>query len=173
MYGISSEVAVPMDVVFVMDTSGSTNNSAGKNTNRAQAVVAAANSAIVSILSMNEHNRIAVVGFSNDASVMSELYHYTDIGSGWQTKKAASEHLTWNSSPVCGRNETGDPDNGRNGTNGGTNIQYGIQLGAKILTGVKADDTYVMLDTDGDGTKERVTRMPFLVVLSDGAATYS
>lgn len=178
MYGVSNSVPLPMDVVFVLDTSGSMAWAADSRNNRAQAVVDAANAAISTILGMNEYNRIAVVGFSDDASIMSKLYHYEDVGSGWSANKAATEHLTWSNSnnrsgDIRGRNTSGEAANGRNGTNGGTNIQDGILQGAKILTGVASNDTYVMLDTDGNGVEEQITRMPILVVLSDGAATYS
>ncbi len=179
MYGVSNNIPLPMDVVFVLDTSGSMAWAADSRNNRAQAVVDAANAAISTILGMNEHNRIAVVGFSDSASTMSELRHYEDTTGGYGAgNKAATEHLTWSNSNnrsgnIRGRNTSGEAANGRNGTNGGTNIQDGILMGAKILTNVAANDTYIMMDTDGDGNEERITRMPILVVLSDGAATYS
>ena len=87
MYGVSSKIPVPMDVVFVLDTSGSMERAADDDDNRAQAVVEAANKAIADILTMNTYNRVAVVGFSSSASTMSRLYHYTDSNNN----NAASE----------------------------------------------------------------------------------
>ncbi len=168
MYGISSDIPVPMDVVFVLDTSGSMDTLTSSGHDRADDVMDAANAAIASILAMNEHNRIAVVGFSETASTLSALRHYSG--------DAASSHLTksWGGGTIYGRNANGNTGTGRNIHLGGTNVQAGIVHGAKILNGVAADDTYVMLDTDGDGVAaEKVTRMPILVVLSDGAATYA
>lgn len=175
-HGISSEIPVPLDVVFVLDTSGSMNSSTSNGSNRAKDVVAAANSAIATLMQLNENNRVAVVAFSSEgfgyggqtdrkdeseaASVLSSLGHYTDA--------AASSHITWNrsGSTIYGRSASGAvSSSGRSATNGGTNIQAGIAMGAKLL--MEADTT-VTLESG-----QTLTRMPFLVILSDGAATFS
>ncbi len=172
MYGISSRIPVPMDVVFVIDTSGSMETSVGNKKDRADVVVEAANTAISNILGMNEHNRVAVVGFSDGASTLSELRHYTG--------GAASQHITWSGDWIFGRNENGSVNsgvlwrNGRNAHSGGTNIHAGVVMGGQILTSVADNDTFIRVDTDGDGTDDTtMTRMPVLIILSDGAATYS
>ena len=192
--GLTSETTVPVDVVFVLDTSGSMGkNNTNNKTGRAEAMVNAANSAIATLLSVNEHNRVAVVAFSsegygsgtsndNAANLLSPLYHYTG--------NSATKHLQWvNSSKtaytgsttnttstsfgvgsnynlIAGRNQQGSANGTRDGGNGGTNIQAGIALGAQQLTSVT--DTTVTYE---DGTT--VTRMPFIVLLSDGAPTFS
>lgn len=184
--GLATEQKVPVDVVFVLDTSGSMatqDETTGSNRpgqpgqptgdTRAEKMVDAANAAIETLLSINENNRVGVVGFSSaetdrfgnttrySASVLSQLYHYTDGNN--QNRKAASEHLTWSGSNICGRNTNGTVGTSRNGQNGGTNLHAGIALGASLLMGA---DTTVNVD----GTT--VTRMPFLVILSDGQPTY-
>ncbi len=191
--GLASESNVPLDVVFVLDTSGSMNRN---GVNRAASMVNAANDAIKTLMEANEHNRIAVVAFSANnqgggtskgaaANVLSSLAHYT--GSG------ATQHLTWvdedgngpNSSRydaddypyIAGRDMiTVEAENWweddyvslayRHGYYGGTNIQAGIITGAKLLTA----DTNTTTVTTEDGV---VTRMPFIVILSDGQPTYS
>ncbi len=158
MYGVSSEIPVPLDVVFVLDTSGSMSTSVGNNQDRADAVVAAANSAIKTLLSANKDNRVGVVAFSGSngstdtTTVLTKLGHYD----------ATNNHLTVNKSGNL-EGQSGS----RNVHYGGTNIQAGIAAGAKLLMEAKDDSLQV---TYGDRT---VTRIPILILLSDGAPTYS
>lgn len=177
MYGVTNKISVPMDVVFVIDTSGSMNTDTDPawdvTKTRASVVVEAANAAISAILGMNDQNRVAVVGFSTGASTLTQLGHYNDDDT--RNNMAASQHITWNynNSAIRGRNADGSvKTSGRNATNGGTNIHAGIVMGAKILA--EQQNTTVSVDTDGDGINDQtMSRMPILIVLSDGAATYS
>lgn len=185
--GLASQSPVPLDVVFILDTSGSMNQN---GVNRASRMVTAANSAISTLMAANEHNRVAVVAFSsggygdgtsNDAaaSVLSSLAHYTG--------DAATSHLQWvNSSGgttgnsrqyIAGRDTvTVESDYWwqddyeivahRHGYSGGTNIQAGIITGAKLLTAANNSPTV----TTEDGV---LTRMPFIIILSDGQPTYT
>ncbi len=184
--GLASESSVPVDAVFVLDTSGSMNEN---GVDRSSSMVTAANAAIKTLMEANENNRVAVVAFSSDgygggtsgdkaASVLSSLAHYSG--------DAATSHLQWvnhegdasgrNRNYIAGR-DTGTITTGngwnqttrqvnafRDGHDGGTNIQAGIITGAKLLTA--ADTTAVV-----DG--KTVTRMPFLIILSDGQPTFS
>ena len=188
--GLSSETSVPVDVVFVLDTSGSMNQN---GVDRASSMVTAANSAIATLMATNDQNRVAVVAFSSEgygggtsgdaaASVLSSLAHYTGA--------AASNHLQWVDSQggttggsrnyIAGRDQTtitvnNGPGSGqqrtvnafRDGHDGGTNIQAGIVAGAKILTAVQ-DKTWTNPETN-----EVVHRIPFLIILSDGQPTFS
>lgn len=173
--GLTSESSVPVDVVFVIDTSGSMDDN-----DRAETLVTAANSAIKTLMEANDQNRVAVVAFSSEeygggtsddaaANVLSSLAHYTG--------DSATEHLRWVNSQgratgndrvyIAGRDTTDSGINAyRHGKNGGTNIQAGIVEGAKILTSV-TNPTY----TDPE-TNETVTRIPFLIILSDGQPTF-
>ena len=181
--GLASETSVPVDVVFVLDTSGSM-----ANNDRDTKLVNATNSAIATLMAAHEGNRVGVVAFSSRnygggtgnnaaATVLSSLDHYSDT--------AATAHLQWvNSSGSAtgnGRSYIAGRDvvtvgSGRNqrqvnayrhGADGGTNIQAGIQAGARLLTNA-AVTTY----TD-PVTQEVVTRIPFLVLVSDGQPTYT
>ena len=100
--GLSSQSNLPVDVVFVLDTSGSMDDNG-----RAGALVTATNSAISTLMEANEQNRVAVVAFSSAAewwgnswsdwgggsaggaaaNVLSSLKHYTGA--------AADSHLQW------------------------------------------------------------------------------
>ena len=182
--GLASKLPVPVDAVFVLDTSGSMEDSS-----RYINTISAANEAIASLLAANDQNRIAVVAFSSDgygdgtsddaaASVLSNLAHYDGEAATAHLQRVNSEgNKPYNGggSYVAGRNSVtiGYGYNKRtvnayrHAANGGTNIQAGIALGAEILMNVSAADTKVMVK------EEQVTRMPFIVVLSDGAPTYS
>ncbi|MBP3701821.1 MAG: VWA domain-containing protein, partial [Lachnospiraceae bacterium] len=186
MYGVSSEIPIPLDVVFVLDTSGSMDQPykvdgvrpGGATTNRAQDAVAAINETIATLMALNEYNRVSVVTFSahnsdwdNDgmttagneaSSVLSPLAHYSG--------EAATSHLTWrgttgNMRYLWGRNANGNVANSRNGYSGGTNIQSGMYLGAQQLLNVT--DTTVVIEG------KEITRMPFIIFVSDGAPVAS
>ena len=164
--GLLSESPVPVDVVFVLDTSGSM-----EDDSRYVSLITAANAAISSLLAANDNNRIGVVAFSSNtwsdndvaAEVLSALDHYNN--------EAATNHLrrvnargeeSGNGSYILGR---GTNAGTRHSYDGGTNIHAGVALGANMLM----DTTSTTVQLDG----KTVTRMPFLVVLSDGAPTYS
>lgn len=182
---LSTQTTVPVDVVFVLDTSGSMQGS------RATTMVTAANTAIKQLMEANDDNRISVVAFSSAnygggtsngaaANVLSPLAHYEDNKNTTTTSDdEASNHLRWTNSE--GSSNSGSYIMGRSAGNavrgirlgndnyaGGTNIQVGIALGAQQLTNVAQEDTYV---TDANGNK--ITRIPFIIVLSDGAPTFS
>ncbi len=164
--GLLSESSAPVDVVFVLDTSGSMTGG------RASSMVNAANKAISSLMEANDNNRIGVVAFSsnarsnnndNAAEQLSALAHYDN--------DAATNHLRWGyyngtvnsrGSYIIGR---GTRPGTRPGIEGGTNIHAGIALAADMLM----NTTSTTVQVDG----KTVTRMPFLVVLSDGGPTYS
>ena len=166
--GLTSESKVPVDVVFVLDTSGSMKGG------RSTSMVAAANSAIKTLMEANDYNRVGVVAFSSNsyweaaAEQLSALAHYDDVDANndgdlndRNDVDAASNHLRWSDDYIVGR---GNNAGSRDGVNGGTNIHAGIALGAQMLTGASTT-----VEIDG----KTVTRMPFLVILSDGAPTYS
>lgn len=164
--GLLSESTAPVDVVFVLDTSGSMTGG------RSTSMVDAANAAINSLLQANDNNRIGVVAFSSNArsdsnntaaEQLSALAHYDG--------DAQTNHLRWgtsngtisnNGSYIVGR---GTNAGTRRGVEGGTNIHAGIALAAEMLMNTTSTTAQV------NGVA--VTRMPFLVVLSDGGPTYS
>lgn len=191
--GLSSETSVPVDVVFVLDTSGSMEG------DRTKSMVNAANSAIKSLMEANKDNRVSVVAFSSAAAwwdgewtdwgqgtsngaaanVLSPLAHYDDnTNTATTADDAASNHLRWanssgtastNGAYLLGRGSGNISAGYRRGNHedaGGTNIHAGIALGAQQL--MKVTDTTVTYE---GGTT--INRMPFIVVLSDGAPTFA
>ena len=163
--GLATESAVPVDVVFVLDTSRSMEG------NRVTTMVNAANTAIAALMEANDQNRVAVVAFSGTggqgtsggdaASVLSELAHYDG--------DAATNHIQWvNSSGSATGSGSKNYIQGRGtnagrrlGTSSGTNIHAGVALGGQLLA------------TATNTTVDGVTRIPFLVLMSDGVPTYA
>lgn len=163
--GLATESAVPVDVVFVLDTSRSMEG------NRVTTMVNAANTAIEALMEANDQNRVAVVAFSGTggqgtsggdaASVLSELAHYDG--------DAATNHIQWvNSSGSATGSGSKNYIQGRGtnagrrlGTSSGTNIHAGVALGGQLLA------------TATNTTVDGVTRIPFLVLMSDGTPTYA
>ena len=152
---LTTEMKVPVDVVFVLDTSSSMTG--GRSTSMKDA----ANAAISKLMAANEYNRIGVVAFSSAhqmgnrgaATQISPLGHYTGT--------AATSHLQiTNGTLTSSATNAGS----RPAVDGGTNIHAGVAMGAKMLT---AASTTVEIDG------ETVTRMPFLIILSVICATMS
>ena len=80
---VSGESSVPVDVVFVVDLSGSMSNSDSYMDNRQkriQNLVTALNAAINELMDMNPNNRVGVVGYSSTATQILPLDHYTAGG---------------------------------------------------------------------------------------------
>ena len=193
--GLATEMNVPVDVVFVLDTSGSmsatdtgetgrkvslrngrltyTNNQA---LTRTEVMVNTINETIAKLMELNPENRVGVVTFSahnlgvsdtpgnadNDAAIV-----LSPLAS--QSGSAATNHLTYGTGTVNwagnvitlhGRQANGAVSTAeRYYTGGATNIQAGIAKGAQMLAQASLE--------------ENNARVPFLIVLSDGAPTVS
>lgn len=168
---VSGESNVPVDVVFVIDLSGSMSNDGSymdNNQKRIQNLVTALNASINELMDMNPQNRIGVVGYSSTATTILPLDHYTPWNSYNQNIFSYNEQggrdpqytLSWNA-----RNSSnGHVDNSISVT-GGTNIHMGVDAGMDMLLGVS--DTTVTVD----GIE--MQRVPSLILLSDGSPTYS
>lgn len=179
---------VPVDVVFVLDFSGSMcwdtqmatinpdyqdDPTAARENSRIKAMVDALNKSIDTLVKDNDLNRIAIVAFANKSSVMLELTSAADIK---QNMGASTEYLTLNdftdikynkgsnlwdatTSVTC---RMGQHENTIS-TSGGTNIQAGLHTGMSILVN-ESSTTFVY-------EEEEYTRIPNVVLMSDGAPT--
>ena len=163
-------VSTPMDVVFVLDTSGSMTYGL-KNTNsqeesRAKAMVNAVNSSIKTIMSKNKDSRVGVVGFSGDASTIIPLENYAQ-GIDYLTREYSAGDRRHDSSQTI-KSNVGNKTSRE--VTGGTNTQSGIKLGAEMLTSVQNTTTATV--TLKDGTTKTITRIPLLILVTDGEPTY-
>lgn len=168
------QVKIPVDVVFILDVSGSMGNAAG-NVTRREAVVNAVNSAMTQIMKDNTENRAGVVLYSSGGSTLLGLDHYAAGDNG--------QYLNYNSNKIrTASNLSGTKSGPISQTFGevngftqshGTYTQYGIALGAKLLQ-ENGDTTYTTtLNPGTDYAKTvTVTRQPVMILLSDGDPTH-
>ena len=161
----------PVDVVFVLDLSASmcwgvgSNLVTNKDDSRIKAMVDALNTNIAALAESNEENRIGVAVFNASASVLMPLTpvkNFNPIENGQyftlQSFSGTEGKDDGKATVLCNMN--GQPAS----TAGGTNIQAGLYQGMKLL----ADEQHTTYDYSNGQT---VTRIPNVVVMSDGAPT--
>ena len=170
------QVKIPVDVVFILDVSGSMeNNNTSEGITRTRAVVNAVNSAMTTIMDDNPANRAGIVMYSSGGSKLLDLDHYTGNSSGNYLEYSGGDIYTVNGL----RNSRGRSITRTNGevdgfTQGhGTYTQYGIALGAKLLQD-NTDTTYTTTLNPGTDYERQVTvtRQPVIILLSDGDPTH-
>ena len=142
----------PLDVVFVLDVSGSmADNNKGRN------MVSAVNSAMNTILTSNSENKVGIVTFSDSSSTLLPLGRYT--------ANSNSEYLEY---PLYSdRIETNlkNWNYSYKAISGGTYTQSGIKAGANMLIN-NSKTTY----TAKNG--ETRSRIPLIILVTDGEPTY-
>lgn len=169
---VSGKMKAPVDVVLVIDNSGSmVNNGYLDDT------VKAVNNSIKTLMEMNEHNRVAVVLYDTDVATLLPLGRYTPSGqrggdyigyTGYNTiyfYNTVNEKVDYNNPGNTWLGGIDTDDCLDTGSSRGTNIQLGVYTGLNILAETK--------DTTVEINGKTVQRIPALVLLSDGAATYS
>lgn len=167
----------PTDTVFILDLSASmtwgydkSGESVPQKQSRLQAMVDSMNSAIDILVNANPQNRIAIVTFNGtctgDQALINELTTGEDI-----LKDANEDYLTIQN---YDQNTDAGPDEASAdvhcnitdrtaSTAGGTNIQSGLFRGMSILANAK--------DTTAKVNGQTVTRVPNVILMSDGAPT--
>ncbi len=159
--------STPTDTMFVLDISGSMSSS------EINAMIAATNDAIRTLLSINEGNRVGIVLYSDDAEVLLKPDRYTGVNdrSGVEQYIQRGAEITVNTifgpytytsdsyiSTVEGlKNGAGTAVSKAVALNGGTYIQGGLWAAWKELD--------ALTDTTA------ATRTPVMVLMSDGAPT--
>ena len=142
----------PLDVVFVLDVSGSmADNNKGSN------MVSAVNSAMNTILNSNSENKVGIVTFSDSSSTLLPLGRYT--------ANSNSEYLKY--SRYGNRIETNlkNWNNSYKAISGGTYTQSGIKAGADMLIN-NSNTTYKAKNG------ETRSRIPLIILVTDGEPTY-
>ena len=142
----------PLDVVFVLDVSGSmADNNKGSN------MVSAVNSAMNTILNSNSENKVGIVTFSDSSSTLLPLGRYTANSNSEYLKyplysdRIETNLKNWNYSYKA--------------ISGGTYTQSGIKAGANMLIN-NSKTTY----TTKNG--ETRSRIPLIILVTDGEPTY-
>ena len=163
---------VPTDTMLILDVSASMGS--GQN-DVASELVEAANESIDSLLSTNSHSRVGVVLYSGpttqggsatstDAVLILPLGRY-ETSNGIYLNLSNNRVALNNNVVIEGTNNR--PSTANKQVTGGTYIQKGIKLAADQLT---ADGLDTTLDDSVLGT---IKRKPVMVLMSDGAPTFS
>jgi len=189
---VSGQTQAPVDVVLIIDISGSMSNDDSNMDNgksRIYNTVEATNNAIDALMALNPYTRVAVVAFSSNAQVLLPLDRYTKeteiertwVQTGryswqgyWEEKEvlapyfsvspesASDDYATLTTLAINSKNETISKTTS---VEGGTNIQMGLFEGMQVLA--EENSTKVVIDG------KEVQRVPSVIMLSDGAPTYS
>lgn len=168
---ITGKSSVPVDVVFVIDNSNSMDDSVGGGSrqSRLEATVEAVNASIATIMESHPDSRVAVVLYGSSAHTLMPLGHYS-ASTNWQHSGDYiwyesetyydgyyGEYVTDTTFESVANNQELEMGTGVRGTN----IHMGVDTGLDILK--NAEDI-------GEGASKHG---PALILLSDGAATYS
>ena len=165
---VTGEAQSPLDVVFVVDFSGSMINYAMDNEqSRLANLLDALNSSIKTLMEANEYNRVAVVCYSGKpdesvsaSKVLLPLNHYSSSQTYFsisdRTATSLERTVSWNIDGVSGNHTVQQPH--------ATNTQMGLYTGMNLLTG---SDTTVEING------QTVQRVPAVIHLSDGNPTVS
>lgn len=175
---ITSEEAIPIDVVLILDVSGSMTNEVGGQ-QRAATVVQAVNALIERIMLYHPENRVGIVTYSSGSPnpyfiPLSRYYvgaQNADPSYSLDNDKV-QKYLTFSNNVIATNTNLRDANTKKSVSNsvavdGGTYTQYGIALGAQMFNNVKEEDTTV---TTEEG--ETVIRTPLMLLLSDGDPTH-
>lgn len=167
---VQGETTAPIDVVFVIDISGSMSNGASNMDNgysRIYNTVQALNTSIDTVLNMNEHTRIGVVAFSSTSIELLPLDRYTKVDEDTDYFSLSESTGNDNNAILYTRAVDSDGTTVERDTSvsGGTNIQMGLYQGLNML----ATEDSITATIDGTVVK----RVPSLILLSDGSPTYS
>ena len=181
---VTSRVKLPLDVVFVIDISGSMNTALG-DSNRIAATIDAVNGAIATLMDkkqVSEYSRVGIAVFSGGDNARTIL----PLGRYEATAGTADDPvyiaMTRTSTDTSGDNVSqfqlsvrrtdegaGTIQTGSISVVGGTNTQMGIYTGMNML----ANTSETTATIKGDNGSLEVSRIPAMVLLSDGQPTYS
>lgn len=166
---ITGEAQSPVDVVFVVDFSGSMiSNAMDDNESRLANLLDALNSSIKTLMEANEYNRVAVVCYSGKpdesvsaSKVLLPLNHYSSSQTYFsindRTATTLERTVSWNIDGVSGNHTVQQPH--------ATNTQMGLYTGMNLLK--TSSDTTVEING------QTVQRVPAVIHLSDGNPTVS
>ncbi|MBR6826285.1 MAG: CHAP domain-containing protein, partial [Oscillospiraceae bacterium] len=192
-------VKTPIDVVFVLDISGSmsSQDSSGSDPSRIYNLMEATNKAIKQIMDDHPSNRVGISVYTGGAWELLPLDRYVANDDKYLTVTGADTpndtsddfetytHAIENASIKCRflygsaslKNEAGKSfaNVGKDFTQGlGTYTQAGIAVGRSIFKAIGDDTTYTTtMGTDDYQREITVIRQPVMVLISDGEPTYS
>ena len=165
---------LPTDTMFVLDVSGSMDDTS----NRDARMVEAANKAIGDLLALNKYNRIGVVLYSGTNSdsgasattLLMPLDRYSTTSTTVLNNQTIPSYIYLSSNDYVNvsngvRNSNNTRPNRSREVVGATYIQKGIYVGMQELTDPNLDTVIT------EGFQVGTTRTPIMVLMSDGAPT--
>ena len=172
---VTGQQQAPVDVVFVIDISGSmsnTDSTMDDGESRIKNTIDALNDSIKAIMDLNPYTRVAVVGFSNSSTVLLPLDRYdkathnNNRGNAYFTLNRSVGSSNTTTLYTKAISQTTNQTISRNDdVTGGTNTQVGMYTGMNIL----ATESLTTANING----QEVQRIPAVILLSDGASTFS
>lgn len=163
-----------LDVVFILDLSGSMRQEMENGRSRIENAVKAINETMEELMNLNDETRIGIVGFSTTARELLPLDHYEkyvdpngktsdfiDIRESGRRRAADKESEIF----IKGVNSKGRLVSDRSIVDGGTNTQVGISEGMKLL------EKAYPVTTEING--KIFPKIPSVIMMTDGAAGYS
>ncbi|MBQ8662711.1 MAG: VWA domain-containing protein [Eubacterium sp.] len=167
---VSGKTQAPLDVVFVIDLSGSMSNEDSNMDNdysRIYNTIQAVNASINELMSLNDYTRIGVVGFNSDYEVLLPLDRYSQVNNNTPYFSLNTNTASNNEADlyIDAVNSAGNTIDDATDVSGGTNIQMGLYGGLNML----ATEENLYADINGS----QVKRIPTVILLSDGSPTYS
>lgn len=164
----------PLDVIFVLDLSGSMREDMENGKTRIRNAVKAVNETMEALMELSDETRIGIVGFSTTAKVLLPLEHYEkyidpngkvsdfiDIKEKGQSTFGSKESEIF----IKGVNSKEQLVINRSMVDGGTNTQVGISEGMRLL-----ENAYPVT-TEIEG--KTFPKIPSVIMMTDGAAGYS
>ena len=183
------QVRTPVDVVFILDVSGSMSSNSttqGENPDRVVDLCKAVNASFAQIMEDHPANRVGISIYSSGAWELLPLDRYTANNNEYLiTQKKTFNHSPTNysftinyllgSSSLKNSKGTSYANAGASAIQGiGTYTQAGIAMGNEIFEAIEDDTTYTT--TMGENEYERtytVRRQPVFILVSDGEPTHS
>ncbi len=139
--------SAPLDVVLVLDSSGSMRSTSGGVT-RMQRTIEASNKLIGDLLSVSS-TRLGIVSYNEDSDQVIPLAHYTN----GVTLSVNSYTNSSTGGVITAKDKDGKTLGADDGYESGTNLQSGIDRGMKLLsnaTNVAGRKPVIIILTDGD-----------------------
>mgnify|MGYP003290055688 CR=1 FL=1 len=171
------EVRVPLDVVFVLDTSGSMINSKYNGVTSANIMIESLNKIMKDVMDANKDNRVGVVCYSGAATKLLDLGRYTATNDKYFPEGKCTSNTYQLAPSTSIRRTDGTLYKGTfSGGWYGTFTQDGIAMGAQEF--FDTEDTTItrtVTKETADGVVQAtytVKRRPVLLLLSDGEPTY-
>lgn len=174
---VTSRVMLPLDIVFVIDISGSMNNALGNSTRIAK-TIDAVNDAMTTLMDENQvskYSRVGIAVFSNANRTQTILplgrYEATEYDAEHKPvyiSMSGDDTFRLHVDRTDGSNTGIVTDRIR--VTGGTDTQKGIYQGMKMLANASNTSFELSEITTGDKT---IYRIPAMILLSDGEPTRS